>query len=149
MDCEGVCRPLYTGHVAPLRRHHRVHVPYCMNIHSTRLWANISLMWKGCACKLAEEGWYLAKVIVPTYLWKWIVIVIVIVIIVCPWWCCETCGLTYAEVQFRLLFLWLGRFSLILRVDSGVPSGLGFKPRREIPKALQNRAKLKPDCENC
>ena len=34
---------------------------------------------------------------------------------------------------------------------SGVPrGGVGvFKPPPQIPKALQNRAKLNPICENC
>jgi len=33
---------------------------------------------------------------------------------------------------------------------SGVPGGgVQNSPPPEIPKALQNRAKLKPDCENC
>jgi len=32
----------------------------------------------------------------------------------------------------------------------GGGGGGGFKtPPTEIPKAFQNRAKLKPDCENC
>ena len=32
---------------------------------------------------------------------------------------------------------------------SGVPSGGSNSPPPEIPKALQNRAKLNPICENC
>ena len=44
--------------------------------------------------------------------------------------------------------------SLNLVVTSGVPRGEGvgvFKPHfpAEIPKALQNGAKLNPICENC
>jgi len=33
--------------------------------------------------------------------------------------------------------------------SSGVPGGGLTPPPPEIPKAHQNRAKLKPDCENC